>query len=403
MTTRHSGLGVRALSRRPWLRLACFATIAAIAVGCSSTVSPSLVDNTLSVTPPPKTPAVISPSSSPAPSVLHGKFTMTGSMTEARSEYAAVLLLNGKVLVCGGAGGYAAALQTAELYDPTKGIFLATGPMEVARKNETATLLTDGRVLLAGGDPDGSSSAELYDPTTGTFAATGSMAHPRSFATATLLRDGTVLVLGGATDTATLSSAEIFDPSSGHFRSLGWLGPPREGQTATLLRDGRVLIAGGGNDVDVPQTFDTVVYSSAEIYDPTTRKLSSTDSMTAPRSGAAAAILPDGRVFIAGGEGADQLPAATADIYDPQTGTFTSTTPLPTAQERIPAARLPDGRVLLAQGEQPVIFDGSTEKYAPTDSLPALTNGGYETAVALKSGIVLMLAGDVPNAALYWP
>jgi len=113
--------------------------------------------------------------------------------------------------------------------------------------------------------------------------------------------------------------------------------------------------------------------------------------------------LPDGRVFIAGGEGADQLPAATADIYDPQTGTFTSTTPLPTAQERIPAARLPDGRVLLAQGEQPVIFDGSTEKYAPTDSLPALTNGGYETAVALKSGIVLMLAGDVPNAALYWP
>ena len=343
-------------------------------------------------------------SPSPAPTVLHAKFSLTGLMIDARSEYTATLLLNGKVLVSGGAGENAAAQKTAELYDPASGTFQSTGSMKVARENQTATLLRDGRVLIAGGDPDGSATAELYDPTTGTFAATGDMGHPRSFATATLLPDGSVLMVGGSTDTATLSSAETYDPSSGHFSPISWLGPAREGQTATLLRDGRVLIAGGGKDVNVPQSFDTVVYSSAEIYDPATRKLSPTGSMTAPRAGAAAALLPDGRVFIAGGEGADQLPTASADIYDPQTGKFTATTPLPVAQARVPAAELPDGRVLLVQGsDQEVIFDGKTGTYATTDSLRDRPHGGYQTLVTLASGVVLLLGEDNTSAELYWP
>src|SRR5215469_16121438 len=87
----------------------------------------------------------------------------------------ATLLLNGKVLVAGGASDG----NGAELYDPTTGNWTATGQMATNRYDHTATLLPNGRVLVAGGYMGGGgnalASAELYDPVTGTWTNTGSL------------------------------------------------------------------------------------------------------------------------------------------------------------------------------------------------------------------------------------
>jgi hypothetical protein len=84
-------------------------------------------------------------------------------------------------------GGYhcGATLASAEVFDPATNTWTPTGSMSQARDLFQAVLLQDGRVLVAGGhislEPPYATfaTAELYDPATGTWTATGSMSTAR--------------------------------------------------------------------------------------------------------------------------------------------------------------------------------------------------------------------------------
>src|SRR5262249_32209510 len=83
------------------------------------------------------------------------------------------LLQSGKVLVAGGitpAGPSSVTyLSSAELYDPATGMWTVTGSLTTARSSHTATVLQSGKVLVAGGfnvSNGALSSAELYNPDT---------------------------------------------------------------------------------------------------------------------------------------------------------------------------------------------------------------------------------------------
>src|SRR5262245_59974223 len=121
-------------------------------------------------------------------------------MNLGRDKHTATLLLNGQVLVVGGArGNFHFAIKT-ELYDPASGTWTLTDPLLNSnnRKYHTATLLPTGLVLVAGGvRAVPLSTAGLYDPVTGMWAATASMDTARAAHTATLLPSGQVLVAGG--------------------------------------------------------------------------------------------------------------------------------------------------------------------------------------------------------------
>ena len=175
------------------------------------------------------------------------EFVTAAPLAETRANHTATALPDGRVLVVGGfheeQDGSEEVRASAELWDPVSASFEPTGPLMEARSEHAAALLPDGRVLIVGGwDRERRlASAEIWDPATGTFTGVGPLAEPRWGHSATALPDGRVLVVGGWDE----GSAEVWDPLSGTFR---FTSPPKEERslhTATLLPDGRVLLVGG--------------------------------------------------------------------------------------------------------------------------------------------------------------
>ncbi len=345
-------------------------------------------------TPTPGPTASASPSASPTTSasptivpVRPASWTATGSMITPRSQFAAVLLPDGKVLALGGMNGND-PLSSAELYDPATGTWTATGSMVThAGAGFTATLLRDGNVLVAGG-----SSAELYDPVTGTWIATGTMATPHGGgSTATLLLDGKVLALSGTygdaiSGTATHNSAELYDPATGTWTATGSFVAARYGHMATLLRDGRVLVAGGATC----PAWSGCDLASAELYDPATGTWTATGSMAGGMSGQyghMATLLPDGRVLERG---------APPELYDPATGTWTATGGTVIAFNG-PGVLLSNGGVVVLIDTVAYLFDPGAGSWTPAGTM-AVHGYGY-TATLLPDGKVLVAGGLDADAA----
>ena len=258
-------------------------------------------------------------------------FFATGSMTTGRWMHTATLLASGKVLIAGGNGDPGpgieggAALGSCELYDPATGTFTPLVPSMInPRYYHTATLLRNGKVLLAGGQGTGGqilTEAELYDPVatsfTNSFAATGSMMvnlavdTGRWQHTATILNDanGSVIMIGGNAGTEAgpgashLFNAQSYDPLPGTFTSS--LSSPlmtnsRSHHGAAMLATGNILLTGGiGGTSSSLSDF----LLSAELYNPAgagSFAVSATP-MHFARANHTATALPNGKVFVAGG------------------------------------------------------------------------------------------------------
>ncbi|MBK5291848.1 MAG: hypothetical protein JJE04_09265 [Acidobacteriia bacterium] len=340
-----------------------------------------------------------------------GTFTTTGSMGMPRTDHTATLLLNGKVLICGGS----TSGRSAELYDPASGTFTTTGEMTMDRWNHTATLLPDGIVLIAGGgyaaEHTAPASSEVYDPATGVFTATASMMAARRHHTATLLRNGKVLISGGwgrlgpqIPGYSRWASAELYDPATGAFSSTGEMRAERLAHTATLLADGKVLITSGEGQHDgaIPWV---------ELYDPGTGafhpggEVGSSDTV-GPQT---VSLLTSGRVLV-GLTNPYNVPTNGAKLYDPATATFADTGNMRAARAVSAGVLLATGKVLLtgyAQGS------GSAEVYDPASGAflatgEMVTPRGGHTATLLSDGTVLISGGStgsnrLVSAELYHP
>jgi WD40 repeat protein len=341
----------------------------------------------------------------------NGRFSATGSLTEARKYHTATLLSNGKVLI---AGGWIYDLTT-ELYDPMTGTFTASAPMSASGGGgHTATLLPTGDVLVTGGfvPYDGSAAAELYHPATETFSMTASMSVKRVGHTATFVPLTRKVLIAGGDDGfggITWKTAELYDPATGAFSSTKFgMNTERQYHTATLLPDGKVLVAGGWHYDAATECWP--VTASAEIYDPQSGKFTATtDMMRVRRVNHSATLLGNGKVLIAGGHAAlggtcgDGTPTATAELFDPEKKTFTPTGSMLVGRTKHTATLLPTGKVLIAGG---YTWDGGTgdwsasaEVYDPTTgtfaSVPPMNSPrAWFTATPLGNGRVLMSGGE---------
>ena len=275
-----------------------------------------------------------------------------------------------------------------------------------------SALLSDGRVLLVGGvdtttGQHSVATALLFDPVMKRFEPTGEMRTARTQPHALTLADGRVLVLGGwsevgpSSNQTALSSAELYDPTTGTFAPAAGLPDERRECPcgalnrlpwalihATLLPDGRVFVAGG----DV--TGNGAGATKADVFSPTTGRWDRLDiGCDAARS--VQAPLADGRLLIVcvegnGGRSAQSI-ILRARLFDPATDTFTEAS-RPLAPARV-ATSLSDGRILLT-GFQPMLYDGSADSFV---ALPT-TSAVFGSGIDIGRGRVLFLGDQgIPN------
>jgi len=281
---------------------------------------------------------------------------LSAAMTTTRRFHTATLLLTGKVLLAGGRDVSGNDLASAELYDPETHTFVALqSSMTTRRTAHTATLLHDGTVLIAGGvvGTTGAAldSAELYDPSTQTFVSLAAkMTASRYSHVAAALANGVVLIANGFSydpnqaQSLVLNSAEVFDPVTLKFETiLATTSNHAINAAATSLPDGTILLTGGE---------DGYQYKSVELYSPVSQAFSvSTAMLTTSRAGHSATLLDDGTVLLIGGFNSSHLYLGTMEVYDLKLQQFlTRTDTLPYELTDHTATLLIDGMILIAGG-----------------------------------------------------
>jgi hypothetical protein len=154
-----------------------------------------------------------------------------------------------------------------------------------------------------------------------------------------------------------------------------------------------VLVA-GGNSWD---TFQSVYFSSAELYDPVAGTWAMANSMSTLRAFHCAVSLPNGNVLVVGGTPGSTNTLSGAEIYDPDTGSWTATGPMKTGRGAFSATLLSNGKVLVAGGQDAAgaIFS-TVELYDPAPGIatpitlanPArLASGAFQFAFTNTSGV----------------
>ncbi len=316
-----------------------------------------------------------------------GVWSITGSLTSARRSHTMTLLQDGTVLAAGGSNESSGALSSVEIYDPAGGIWKSVAPMNAARRSHTATRLRDGRIFVLGGESS-LNRPEIYNPQTDAWTLARAPIQPANFSAVVLLPSGELLAVG---DNASAGEAEVYMPASDTWLETTGLVSSHLHGTLTVLQSGTVLLAGG-------ELAPTGAPASAEVYDRNANQWTQTGSLAMNRENPTASLLPNGSVIVVGGTPAGQVgvPIAAAEQYDPSTGKWTESGSANVARAAQTATMLPNGRLLLVSG---------VEATAPTAELydsaaPFLGLGGVNpltrqdaTFTLLPSGKVLMAGG----------
>jgi Galactose oxidase, central domain len=315
-----------------------------------------------------------------------GVFTATGGMTTIFPR-GGVLLPDGRVLFAGSSFNYTGSPATLEFYDPSTGNFNMAGSLATLTGVKSATLLNDGRVLLVGtiGIQPAVPSAELYDPNAETFTPVANWPQGYLGPPELKLPDGRVLLQYPD------DYAELFNPTAGTFSVTDGLAPFAVQPQATLLRNGKILFTGGSADKSFPADVNL-----ASLFDPATGLFGGTGMMQVGRDGHTATLLPDGTVLVAGGSQNENIafPAiSSAELYDPTAGRFSTTANMTTARAGHTATLLNNGQVLITGGSA----------FGSSSSIGAVSGAElYTPAVLIPAPVLFSLSGDGRGQGAVW-
>ncbi|KAI8940751.1 hypothetical protein NX059_002016 [Plenodomus lindquistii] len=249
---------------------------------------------------------------------------------------------NGRVIVTGGSN----AAKTS-IYDPASNAWTGGSDMKIQRGYQSTATCSDGRIFNIGGSWSGGSggkNGEIYNPTTNVWSLlSGALVSPM------LTRDR-----GG--DFRSDNHAWLFGWKNqtvfqaGPSIAMNWYDTVGSGSTTgagNRLNDvdsmtgvaamydavaGKILTAGGSPSYenDNAHTNAHVITLGAPKTNPTVIK---TQSMTYARAFSNGVVLPDGTVFVTGGQAyakpfTDTTSALVPELWSPATGTWTQLNPM---------------------------------------------------------------------------
>ena len=180
----------------------------------------------------------------------------------------------------------------------------------------------------------------------------------------------------------------------GRSAPAGALAVARSGAPAALLPDGSVLLEGG-----TPAAGANL--ASAERYSPATSAWTPAGSMATGRAAHTATPLPTDRVLVAGGFGGSpaQTILKSAELYDPGANAWSAAADMGSIREYHGATLLPKGKVLVTGGigltnglKTTEIYDPAANAWAP--AAPMATGRYRHTSTRLRDGRVLVVGGD---------
>ncbi len=269
-------------------------------------------------------------------------------MPTARSGLAAVWGADGRLYAI---GGYADAGRTdvVEAYDPSVGGWTNVAPMPTARSGLAAVLGQDDRIYaIAGSGAAGAGllgTVEAYSPGADAWETVASLNWERSYTAAVVADDGRIYVMGGM---GAEDSVEVYDPSGNQWSvESATLTTPRHEHVATLGLDGRIYVIGGSDG----SAFGAL--AATEMLNPTSAGWFTRSDMPTARWGAAAATASNGCIYVIGGadnDGATEGESTRNECFEYESNTWTAAPSMPTARYLHAAALGPDGSIYVLGG-----------------------------------------------------
>src|ERR1051326_450893 len=185
--------------------------------------------------------------------------------------------------------------------------------------------------------------------------------------------------------------------ATGTWVAKGSMQSARSGACAAVLPDGRVMITGGlgpSGSLDTSEVFGM------------NGSFSNVPAMSASRNGHTCMTMADGRVLVAGGRN-ENGPINTAEIYNPETNRWSQTSVMSSARAGHTSTLLSDGRVVMAGGEGSAVVNDSIEIFDPEKDKFEFVSSGLlssarkdHAAALLPDGRVLIAGGSDGKVSL---
>ena len=182
---------------------------------------------------------------------------------------------------------------------------------------------------------------------------------------------------------------------TGQWVNSGALTQARSGAAAVLLPDGRVMITGG--DVNGNPT------SSVEIFN-TDGSISLAAPMSTDRSGHSAFLLTTGEVLVTGGRTSGGGITNSAELYDPLEDAWIAAPAMEDARAGHTVLQLPDWTVIVIGGTNSGGPVSAVERYTPASN--SFSHAGVlnhprtdAAAAVMNDGRVLVAGGVIQSAA----